>query len=208
MTVLINYNLGIPDGPNNPSNDQPNMLENNDNIDQFVAVDHVPFNVNNSGFHTIIHQVPIGPVGTPDPTAIVGFGELYTKLVTDASTTDTQLFYRTGLGGISRLTGDSASQNGYQWLGGTLIQWGRLTQTFPSGGSSGTINFPINFPIACFMVTGTFFTDIGFSNPANTLTSNQTTLSQNSFDWLVNIGTPAFPGIDTIQGFFWFAIGA
>lgn len=42
---LFTYNRDIPDGPNNPSNDQPKMQVNTNSIDDLLAIDHVSFNV-------------------------------------------------------------------------------------------------------------------------------------------------------------------
>lgn len=41
---MVTYNLNIPDGPNNPSNDQPKMKTNANAVDTILAVDHVSFN--------------------------------------------------------------------------------------------------------------------------------------------------------------------
>jgi len=209
MTVLINYNLGIPDGPNNPSNDQPNMKENNDNINQILSVDHIPFNVTNSGYHTVIHQLSNGGFPAADPPAIPlpPVGQTYVKEVTANSTTDTQLFFRTALGGISQLTGNNATQNGYQWIGGTLIQWGLLDQTISNPVNGGLINFPIPFPTETFIINATFFPTaplIALQNPGATLTVNA--VDVNKFAWAIYITNPNFPSV--LRGFYWFAIGA
>jgi hypothetical protein len=45
------YTNGVPDGPDNPSTDQPNMKTNTNSISGLIAVDHVGFN-------------SIGPSGT------------------------------------------------------------------------------------------------------------------------------------------------
>ena len=48
---MVNYNLNIPDAPNNPSTDQPKMKTNTNAVDTILAVDHVFFNTTNGGFH-------------------------------------------------------------------------------------------------------------------------------------------------------------
>ena len=50
------YNRDIPDGPNNPSVDQPDMKENTNSIDELINQDHISFEQNNGGFHKTIHQ--------------------------------------------------------------------------------------------------------------------------------------------------------
>lgn len=41
--MTISYNRDIPDGPNNPSNDQPKMKTNTNSIDDWTAIDHIKF---------------------------------------------------------------------------------------------------------------------------------------------------------------------
>ena len=119
----FSYTLGIPNGPNDPSNDQPNMKINNDNISAIIGVDHVTFNQNNGGYHTDIHQIPLGG----DPGAMSGIGQIYSKTLGS----DQSLFYESGAGIITQLTGTNSSAflqntNGYIWIAGTiLLQWGR-----------------------------------------------------------------------------------
>ena len=159
---LIGYTTGIPNGPNNPSNDQPDMKTNNDNIAKYVAIDHVAFGVNNSGYHKIIHQGsqgtwnPVTRTGAPAPIAGIEqtFPLLYTPDSTGA-TADTQLFSITGGGGVSQLTGSASQNEGWQWIGGVLLQWGQVLNP----GTSGTVTFKdrvpgstIRFPIAVFNV--------------------------------------------------------
>lgn len=48
---MVTYNRDIPDGPNNPSRDQPLMKTNTNSVDDILKVDHVSFNTANSGFH-------------------------------------------------------------------------------------------------------------------------------------------------------------
>lgn len=153
--MTISYNLNIPAGPNNPSVDQPKMQTNTNNISQLIGIDHVTFNdaVNPNGYHTVIHQT----LQASDPASIVGIGQIYSKNVTVGITTDTQLFHRTGLGGISQLTGNSALQNGYQWIGGVLLQWGRATSV-GTALPNATVNFPINFSSPAFSVNCTIIT--------------------------------------------------
>ncbi len=147
---LIAYNLGTPDAPNNPSVDQPLMKQNNDNIPVYVAVDHVGFNTNHSGYHRIIHQ--IGAAITVDPAPIAGISQLYTKNVTINAVLDGQLFYQTGTGVVTQLTGFTAAANGYAYAGGMLFQWGVVN----SPGLTGSVSFSspsnINFPNNCFGV--------------------------------------------------------
>jgi hypothetical protein len=49
--MTITYTLGIPNAPNNPSNDQPNMKVNNDANSQIWSIDHVTFASTPAGTH-------------------------------------------------------------------------------------------------------------------------------------------------------------
>lgn len=152
--VLFPATKEIPDAPNNPSNDQPIMEINNNSMIDIWDVDHVGFNKNNGGYHTVIHGVsqgtwdPVARTGAPAPTA--GFGETfildYTPNTT-GGTPDQQLFYRTGAGvgtaGISQLTGLNAQTDGWAYMGGMLVQWGSVTG--PGDFSTGTVNGTVTF---------------------------------------------------------------
>lgn len=97
MTFVFNPN--IPAGPNNPSNDQPLMLQNNQSTNSIIAVDHVTFNItqNPNGYHVVIHFVD---QNTTNPGAIVGVGQLYTKTVNG----DQRLFFESGNGVVTQIT--------------------------------------------------------------------------------------------------------
>lgn len=146
--MTISYNINIPAAQNNPSNDQPLMQTNTNSTSQLIGIDHVTFNdaVNPNGYHTVIHQTLQGS----DPAIIAGINQLYSKNVTVGLSTDTQLFVRSGLGIISQLTGFSAVANGWQQLGGIIIQWGQSAVLAQPANT--TINFPRVFPNACFSV--------------------------------------------------------
>lgn len=92
----ISYNLNIPDGPNNPSDDQPLMKINTNAIDTILAVDHVSFNANNGGTHD---QVTFSSENTPaaqtDPQSVAFTAQASTLTPTKGSSSNiAQLFYR------------------------------------------------------------------------------------------------------------------
>lgn len=198
----FNYELNVPNGPDNPSADWPSMRTNTNSTSGIIAVDHNGFGINNGGYHTDIHMVP---QSTPSP--IVGIGQLYTKNVTVGATTDTQLFYETGLGGTSQLTGNNASTNGYQWLGGVLMQWGKFTTgTGTNLPGSGTLTFPMAFPISCFNVQLTFLGNSGSGQTIQIKTIGSPPVNPSvttaNFDWIFTGGSS-----NSYSGFFWLAIG-
>ncbi len=206
---MFNYTLGIPATNDNPSADQPLMKINNDNIPPLIAVDHVGFNLNQGGYHTVIHEI----TQTIDPAAIAGINQIYSKNYTPdtaGGTADTQLFNRTGVGGISQLTGNSAQADGWNWVGGVLLQWGTVTSgAFAGGSATGTVTFKnrvggaIPFPTNCFVVIpNPFWTTASISpNGSGTVNINQTTLSKTSFTWKFNSNSGNY------RGFYWFAVG-
>lgn len=203
---MITYTNGIPNAPNNPSFDQPNMKVNNDNIPIYLAVDHVPFNVDNSGYHTVIHQVPNGGLAPVDPAVTLGFNQLYSKnhTITNSagSVTDTQVFTQSSLGQISQLTGYNATINGgFQFLGGLILQFG-IFNAQPS--STGTILFNtapnFNFPTDCFNVQCTLIAKTGGTSSSNTIAPIDGTVSKTGFDY-------SYTGSNSYVGFYWMAVG-
>jgi len=98
MTNVI-YNIDIPDGPNNPSQDQPKMKTNTNSLKSLIEIDHIGFGNNQGGYHNIIHQPP----QVSDPGVIAGVGQTYTKTISG----DQQLFYESGLGVIGQISNPS-----------------------------------------------------------------------------------------------------
>lgn len=86
--MSFTYLRDIPDGPNNPSNDQPNMKINTNSTDDILAVDHVSFNTANGGTHkqsTYVNKFP--PGAQVDPVSI-----LYTN--SGSASPFAEVFYR------------------------------------------------------------------------------------------------------------------
>lgn len=216
--MTISYTLGIPDGPHNPSNDQPNMKANNDAIDAIIAIDHVSFNVNNSGYHTIIHETTQTTAST-----VSGINQIFSGVpgvlnVNSTLTTaippggDTQLFTLTGMGGLSQMTGNKAATNGYVWCAGILIQWGIVNGTHGSsnvfnGGDTGNVTFSIanvSFPNNCFTV----FLQPNWKSNVTSLPTSQATfltdtfkLSKTQFSWGLTTSSVQ------LTSFYWYAVG-
>ena len=145
--TTFNYIIDRPSPPNNPSTDVPDMKTNCNSINSILAVDHVSFNAANGGFHNVIHFTQ----QVSDPAADGSHGQLYTKLVTNYSNSDTALFFETGGGRIFQLTTNPGvagvipqnPSSGYSFLpGGFLIQYGFASSNVASP------NLSVNFPIA------------------------------------------------------------
>lgn len=182
------YTNNIPFATHDPSADQPIMLQNTNSTSNIWLTDHHGFNDNLGGYHTIIHQDP-----QSDPTPIPGINQIYVKTVLG----DTQLFSMTGGGGISQLTGGSASASGFQYLGNVLLQWGTgVTATLPS---STTITYPKAFTTSVFNVQATFISSIAGAS------GNRIWIE------VFNVGLTTFE-VATLStanetGFYWLAIG-
>lgn len=205
----FNYTPGIPNGPNNPSDDQPNMKDNNDSNLAIWNIDHYGFVNPLGGWHKNIRLPQIA--GNTDPTAVNpgnGFpanaGQIYTRTING----DLELFYESSAGVVNQLTAaiiPTPGVNGYTFLpGGILVQWG-LVNFSTSPLLAGTVLFTIppniQFPNAIFNVQATL---IGTStNPQTLQISDTTPPSTTQFVWNFTrapLGT-------SYEGFFWFAIG-
>jgi len=192
--MTINYNLDIPDGPHNPSVDQPMMKVNTNAIQTLVSVDHYGFNAASGtpgGYHKVIHQLD----QATDPTTIASTNQLYAKVATIPAAL--QLFSKNAAGTVFQMTGSLRSQTGWGWMAGVLHQWGISTT------SSGTILLPVTFPTAFLTVTATS----GYNGPGNVPAAFQTifvdynSLTTSSFNITV-VGTAG-----PTPKFFWHAIG-
>lgn len=170
------YTIGIPDAPNDPSEDQPDMKINNDSNASIWEVDHFGFNDNFGGIHKQV-RMPVrgGPPGSIPPGMIVNEGALYTKVVTDLSLyTKTDLFYTPDTTGnqyqmtrtnspyfpkfatntsYGTIPAGFTQVGGWTFLpGGMLYQYGFFGKPNATG-SSGTVEFPIPFTNAYYSVT-------------------------------------------------------
>lgn len=224
----LNYNKNIPFAANNPSVDQPKMQVNTNSISSWVAVDHHGFDDNLGGYHTDIHQDPIGTrigsVFTGVPASIPNINQTFVLNVTPDTTggvTDTQLFCFTGNGsginGLSQLTGDFSSGEGYQWIGGVLLQWGKVLKQFDTAPlpTSGTVIFKdrsptpstIPFPNQLFSVVMTPIFDPTVLSPnakvATISIDANASFGGTEFNWVATIS----PTTIGFKGFYWMAVG-
>jgi hypothetical protein len=146
----IPYNLGIPNAPDNPSTDQPNMKLNNDNIATYVAVDHVGFNAGSgatSGHHLQVtfdsNNVPSVPTSPPVlfTNTVSGLPQLF--FYSGSSAKGSTQYYIASAGG-----GAGQVESSTFLLGGLVLKTGSVTI---SGGPS-PVNFVVAFPNSCLSV--------------------------------------------------------
>jgi len=82
--MTITYTLGIPNGPNDPSDDQPLMQVNNDANAQIWGVDHITFN--DDEFPNGTHVSVTFTVPGSDPALNANQTQLYSKSFGNATT--------------------------------------------------------------------------------------------------------------------------
>ncbi len=158
--MSFTYNFGIPDGPNDPADDQPRMKTNFQSISDLIDVDHVGFNVATAGQHDQISFA----LNQAAPAAGAANSVLYTNLVSSIS----ELFFRNSRKSDIQLTdlvindvGNGGSAGGTQFVIDTpwnvRILCG-LTNTISSG-SSKDVTYPTSFT--------TIYTALATSNDTN-----------------------------------------
>jgi hypothetical protein len=189
--MYVGYTLGIPDGPHNPSADQPLMQMNNDAINTLIGIDHIAFNANLGGYHNDIHFV----TQAMDPVKIGGIGQLYTKTISS----DVGLFFESGNGVVTQLTGGIAPNpvaNGYTILpGGVIFQWGSITGSPIANGQ--VVTFPLPYPTAVFSIT--------FGPQSNS--TNDKTISITTGSVGLSGFTVSCSGTSLFQRLYWMALG-
>lgn len=200
------FTPGYPPDGSSLGQTKSTIRDNLDGTFETLGIDHINNNgqpgSNPAGYHNVIHQV----LQSVDPVAITNINQVYAKNYTPSfpgATADTQLFSRTGNGGVSQLTGNHAIANGgWNWCGGILLIWGNVTTNFSTG--TGTVTFnsvsgnTTSFPNAIFQVLTSMN---GTSGTANLV--EITSLSQTSFSWKFTGGS----GATSYTGFSWLAIG-
>jgi hypothetical protein len=211
------YTQNIPNPPNNPSTDVPNMQTNTNSVFSWPLVDHYGYEDTNNygGWHKQITLVSLGNNPTLPPLT-TGNAELYTNTVPTAGGEKTELFFTPDTtGNVYQMTRTSsvyyasfandaqyaqtppvATQfGGWTFLpGGLLLQYGseeNLTAT-------GTIKFPRPFNTGPYNIQLTLnaLTDTFSSNTIYVIGDPTTT----SFNW-------GFTGTTSYDAFNWLAIG-
>ena len=163
--MTITYNTGIPNSPNDPSDDQPLMQTNTNSIATFVAIDHVGFGAAaTNGYHnksTYAKQAA-------DPAAVAAATPLYSKLVSYAGgNNDLEIFMRKASddsnnpSSVIQLTntrfGPATSVNGtISYLPGGFILIAYIdSSAHVDGAVISFLNGTFTFPTACLGVSAT-----------------------------------------------------
>lgn len=208
---MANTFQNIPNASDLLSDSQVDIKENFGYLATTLGQDHqIAFGdtdtASGEGYHKVIHYVKQGA----NPAAIASVLQMYSKDYTPnftGATPDTQLFTRTGAGGISQLTGNDANTDGWCWLGGILLQWGRktgLSGSWPTTAQTltfkdrGPSNHGIPFPNNCFAVVTSFIGPTSSSTGDISINS----ISTLNFVWQFSGSSGA-----SFNGFYWVAIG-
>lgn len=203
MPLTLSYNTNVPNGPDDPADDQPFMLTNTQSINTWTNVDHIGYNVINAGIHKQVTMRNQAAPGLGD-----GQGVLYANLVNGQSWP----FWQNADAGSPFALMSFApllATNGYIILpGSVLIQWGSNSATssgsFASGSASGTVTFAssnIPFSVACYNVLTIPFYTTAAPNGVGTVNVDTATLSNTIFNWKFNSNSGSY------TGFYWLAIG-
>lgn len=185
---LFPFDTTIPAANNDPSADQPIMLQNNISTAGIIAVDHIGFGVANGGTHK---QVTL--TNEPAPGLGGGNGVLYANLFNGQSWP----IWENALGSTILVSGPSqALANGFVTLPGAVImQWGSIAGAPIANGAP--VGFPMVFPNAVFSVT------LGpQSNSTNDKTISISTGSLTTAGFTVKCS-----GTSSFQALYWIAIG-
>lgn len=164
----LSYTPGVPNPPNLPSVDVPDMQTNTNSIQTYLERDHMPFINANAGAHQQVNLNETNTGGTPTLPSLlagVGFQTLYstTNSVQIGGNSGELYFTRGGSGVQIQLTGPLSptynappgtlqTSNGYTFLaGGILIQFG-FTNAMGNVNSQ-TFGFPQAFNTANPFIT-------------------------------------------------------
>lgn len=120
--MSFTYNLGIPNPPNNPSADAPNMQTNTNTVGAWTAVDHVGFNVGTAGKHLAVTFPGVQTGPTAAFSNSVPYSQIFPKAFGSVSTQ--QLYYaetRSGGTTINRLVPTCQAYGRAQWNGSAWV---------------------------------------------------------------------------------------
>ena len=221
------YDNSVPATNNNPSDDQPDLLQNTQSAALIWDEDHIGFGQQNGGFHKqarILNQVAI-PTGR-----IAGEGTIYSKLASSTTPlTESNLFFTPDISGNEyQLTrpvtasftrfgtnlaygsppAGSSFVGGWTFLpGGLLMQYGIYSGTVSGNpgipSSIPPILFPVKFDNPPINIQITQVADSAGTNNSSVIVSLKSgTISTTTFSVNVtNVPTNAY------VGFSWVAIG-
>lgn len=178
-------NTTIPAAANDPADDQPQMLTNFSNINQWIKTDHEDPATNLAGYHKPVHMLNATPpgIGTADGVYFVQSGFPW---------------FENASGAFPLAGGEVDSGNGYTTLpGGAILQWGTIGA---SSNQNVPVSFNISFPTAAFVAYAIPIR--ASSSPGSDFSTVVVTGSLTTAGFTIgNVGA------HTMQGWYWLAIG-
>jgi len=165
------YNSDIPQASDDPSQSQGQILDNFQELNTYLSVNHVDLNDGDQGKHNFMQM----PEQSSSPSTAANEGALYTIEGTYTSATEL-VFRRESNGDEIEFTGLLGSTNGWTRLpSGILLKWGTST----ANGSTAT-NFPTGATIPVF--SSVYSAQVSVQDASGT---------PNTFATLVSISTTA-----------------
>lgn len=213
-----NFNNAIPAADNNPSADQPEMLNNNRAAVNAIAVDHIGYGTSGTGYHQWVRMRKVNPVNTVPPV-IATYGGVYTNTATSVGAgTETNLYYTPDASGrayqLSRTIDANFAQfatntnyapivanrnGGWTFLpGGLMLQYG--IADVAASGTVTTVVFPVAYTGVPFSITIGSITGEGNSPGENNQFIKEGTVSTTQFQVVNSSGSPN-------RKIYWQAIG-
>lgn len=199
----IPYILGIPAANNNPSEDQPNMQQNNDKIDAYVQVDHIGFNEAKSGMH---YQVQF-PNDFLTPAAAGVPPVLFVQTISGGTDPSLQqLFWFSGpnesytTNQYSSLTNQFSNVSTYLFAG-LIIKSGKFSIVSPTDPTTAMITYSALTPALSPFPNHTISV---FISPADALSKIKTYYIDNLLPTSFSVNISSTPGTST---FYFLAIG-
>jgi len=208
---LFPYNRDIPDAPNNPADDQPDMKENFNSIDDLIEVDHYSFDDSLGGLHKQstypVESVPSTSAGQVAVYADTS-GQSQLFATTDGGAIEYQLTRmidasQASFGGFVAGTVEPgyAMTTGWTFLPGNLLfQYGIVTRASISP-SDISVTFPVTFSSTNIVVTVTPISKSSGSIDNNTASVRSTSVVTTGFTCKFQTSTADY------RGFTWTAIG-
>lgn len=167
--MSFTYNLNIPNPPNPPSVDVPNMQTNTNSINNWVQVDHVGFAGTTSGQHNHV-TFPVVQTGTSSPFAnTYPISQIFPQTFGNVATTE-ELYYAdssTGGGPRASINRLIPTVKGYAMVNWNGVAWtllgsatNNLQVNIASISAAASTGFTVNFTTSLDYSTYSVFTAI------------------------------------------------
>jgi len=216
----ITYNLNIPNPPNSPSSDVPNMQTNTNSINTLVNVDHYTFSSASpsAGTHKKVSLANISNPGVPVGSNGVFFSKLATsswpfwqnansvyQMMGANANADAATASFSGFGAFGTVTANYAQSAGWTFLpGGMLLQYGSVTSTLGTpqiSPSTIAVTFPVVYSTANIVVSITPICKAAGTSDIHVASLKSGTVATSGFTCNYDSSTTAY------VGFTWTAIG-